>query len=730
MVDQTVTRRVDVDINVNSHGSEKAIADLARLVSAQARLERSLRASSNGMAQGATSAGQMRAGMQNLGFQFQDIAVQIAGGQGAMRAFAQQLPQAIGAVQVMFSSTSKLGAFLGGPWGVAFGVATAVLIPLIGYLFSADDATKQLTQSASKLSDIHDKAQGIVTKLKDEYAKYTVELQQAAVAALYLARAEATLAEAAARKALKSAQGPQLSAGGGMGGGINISYREDAASRQLERFEQGKESLETTTIALADLEEQGVITTKRFNEALTAARNYSIETINKKAVDDAIVSYSKGAIVLDDNTKKHREHKAALTDDQKAQIAFGKAVELATKEYQANGKAAYDAGERLKILYAVYKNITGKKFELGDDITLSPGMQRLMEDIVENQGIIEASKGRLQALGVEYGKFAKSTEDLKTKLADLNEIMRTTTDSEEYNWARKQAETIEEDLYPATVALTKKLEEYFEKVRQAQDTYARGGSEVSALEDQLTFLNDVALGMDKTSEGFKRLQRDIQDTKEKIDLANATPLELKGLDLAVEGINAFADGMAAAIEGTKSFGEVFEDFAKMMLRELAKLIIKWLIFQAISGLMGGSGGKNAGFLSKIQEGLFKADGGVFSAGREIKAFQTGGVVGGPTVFGMANGGVGVMGEAGPEAIMPLTRTSDGKLGVQAVAPVVNIHNYAGVDVRTSAGPDGSLDIELRAVEAARRAISSDIRRGGNMVSRSIEGAYGVGRGRT
>ena len=44
-------------------------------------------------------------------------------------------------------------------------------------------------------------------------------------------------------------------------------------------------------------------------------------------------------------------------------------------------------------------------------------------------------------------------------------------------------------------------------------------------------------------------------------------------------------------------------------------------------------------------------------------FATGGVVNSATTFPM-RGGVGVMGEAGPEAIMPLARGSDGKLGVR------------------------------------------------------------------
>jgi phage-related minor tail protein len=58
-----------------------------------------------------------------------------------------------------------------------------------------------------------------------------------------------------------------------------------------------------------------------------------------------------------------------------------------------------------------------------------------------------------------------------------------------------------------------------------------------------------------------------------------------------------------------------------------------------------------------------ARGGVFRAGR-VQPFAAGGVVAAPTYFPMA-GGAGLMGEAGPEAILPLARGPDGRLGVAA-----------------------------------------------------------------
>ncbi len=74
-----------------------------------------------------------------------------------------------------------------------------------------------------------------------------------------------------------------------------------------------------------------------------------------------------------------------------------------------------------------------------------------------------------------------------------------------------------------------------------------------------------------------------------------------------------------------------------------------LITQGVGGLLGGLN-------------LF-ADGAAFSSGR-VRAFAGGGVVDGPSLFPM-RGATGLMGEAGPEAIMPLSRGADGRLGIVA-----------------------------------------------------------------
>ncbi|MGB1215865.1 MAG: phage tail tape measure protein, partial [Pikeienuella sp.] len=86
-------------------------------------------------------------------------------------------------------------------------------------------------------------------------------------------------------------------------------------------------------------------------------------------------------------------------------------------------------------------------------------------------------------------------------------------------------------------------------------------------------------------------------------------------------------------------------------------------------------------LDKLFGSIFpSADGNVFSGGRPVHAFANGGVVSGPTFFPMRGNQTGLMGEAGPEAIMPLTRLANGKLGVQSQGGgQASVHVTVGID---------------------------------------------------
>jgi len=69
-------------------------------------------------------------------------------------------------------------------------------------------------------------------------------------------------------------------------------------------------------------------------------------------------------------------------------------------------------------------------------------------------------------------------------------------------------------------------------------------------------------------------------------------------------------------------------------------------------------------------------GNMFASHGAIKPFAAGGVIGTPSYFPLAAGGVGLAGEAGPEAIIPLARGPDGRLGVATGGgrgATINVH---------------------------------------------------------
>jgi len=111
------------------------------------------------------------------------------------------------------------------------------------------------------------------------------------------------------------------------------------------------------------------------------------------------------------------------------------------------------------------------------------------------------------------------------------------------------------------------------------------------------------------------------------------------------------------------------DAARQAISQLLSRAAEMLMNNALMSLLGGAGLGGGSIVGGLLGMLFNANGNVFSGSPSLSAYS-GQVVSNPTMFAFANGGVpggrmGVMGEAGPEAIMPLKRASDGKLGVAA-----------------------------------------------------------------
>ena len=90
--------------------------------------------------------GQQRAGMQQLGYQLNDVAIGFAAGTPPMIIFAQQSGQVIQALGLMTDGTKGFLSFIGGPWGIALGTAAVVLTPLVAKLFEGNDALEKATE--------------------------------------------------------------------------------------------------------------------------------------------------------------------------------------------------------------------------------------------------------------------------------------------------------------------------------------------------------------------------------------------------------------------------------------------------------------------------------------------------------------------------------------------------------------------------------------------------------
>jgi phage-related minor tail protein len=147
-------------------------------------------------------------------------------------------------------------------------------------------------------------------------------------------------------------------------------------------------------------------------------------------------------------------------------------------------------------------------------------------------------------------------------------------------------------------------------------------------------------------------------------------------------VNTLSGGIGGGLR--KAFDGLVFDGMKLndALKSVAKTITDTVYSIAMRPVTGALGGLLAGGLgSAMGAGTPFAAGGAFAQGR-VMPFAKGGVVAGPTSFPM-RGGRGLMGEAGPEAIMPLARGPDGRLGVQSAGgrPVTVVMNISTPDVQ-------------------------------------------------
>ncbi len=263
---------------------------------------------------------------------------------------------------------------------------------------------------------------------------------------------------------------------------------------------------------------------------------------------------------------------------------------------------------------------------------------------------------------------------------------------------------------------------------------ARLEAVIASKEEQLQILKSMGLGdvearqlqllIDKLREqlGLKRELAAQGDAKARspqagVDQAIKDYLdsnERRG-DLVNRSVRSIQDALENDLVSSLKTGELkISNFIDVVISEFLRLqIVKPLMSQ----LLGGDSG-DGGLLGSALSALFSAKGNAFDQGGRITPFASGGVFSSPTMFTFGAGRLGVMGEAGPEAVMPLERGSDGRLGVvargagqgQSVNVTTTINIQAGVSRSEVAALIPQLEEGIRAsvFRALRRpgAVSS------------------------
>jgi phage-related minor tail protein len=279
------------------------------------------------------------------------------------------------------------------------------------------------------------------------------------------------------------------------------------------------------------------------------------------------------------------------------------------------------------------------------------------------------------------------------------EINKTTKDTAN---ARKEMEGITKGLMTAEEKYIADIERYMLLIAKVPDLEAAG---VEAIKRRTEAYNDERDKMFKTAKDTDKMYDKLAD---KID------------GYAKDISSTFIDFISNANDAKFSFS----DFATSVLRDVAKMVTQFLIIEPLMSNLkktlkdidtGDQGG--GGILAKIfrqmtgtpsYEGDF-AYGAAFAHASPSLSRYSNGVYNRPRTFEFAKG-AGVFAEAGPEAIMPLTRTASGELGVASTGGgdvVVNVINQAGADVavKSSKSANGEREINIMVQQAVADGFS-------------------------
>lgn len=378
---------------------------------------------------------------------------------------------------------------------------------------------------------------------------------------------------------------------------------------------------------------------------------------------------------LDQTTAAYEAEIAALEAAKgKKTTSAAQSIQLDQKIADARAgmvKAQKDADSQLEVLATNETGRLAKQERAISSYVQALGQQQRALELAGQRAVLGVGQGDRQnalsgELNSQQDRFAQQSLELASQKSDPSRNM-----SEEEFKRKSQA------LADANKAATDQIRQNYADVENAQGDWTKGAT--AAWDNYLDSARNIA-GQTKSLFGnaFSSMEDSI-------------------VNFAMTGKLSFADF-------TKS---ILADMARIATRQAASGLLGSLVGLGVSaagsyfggGAATSAGSTAAGYSPEVLagwSGVTQAKGGAWSGG--VQMFADGGaftnsIVSKPTAFGMANGKTGVMGEAGEEAIMPLTRTSSGKLGVMAMggggsgATQINVEVHIDGDGNASSSSD-------------------------------------------
>jgi hypothetical protein len=240
------------------------------------------------------------------------------------------------------------------------------------------------------------------------------------------------------------------------------------------------------------------------------------------------------------------------------------------------------------------------------------------------------------------------------------------------------------------------------------------------LQETLNALAEQGLGLTEAEiEALREKYGELAKLNRKLDDQKSTSKEI-GLTFK----SAFED----AVVGGKKFSDVLKGIEQDIIRIITRKAVTEPLTEGVGNIFG-----SFDWGSLFSSFFANADGNAFNQ-YGVMPFAKGGVIDSATPFMFANGGrLGVMGEAGPEAILPLRRGANGQLGVQtdgsAKGGNVIVQIFGGgkdkpeVDQRTDGNGNEIISVML---DTVRGEMIKDVRSEGPF-AQAMQGQYGLNR---